>query len=101
MELAGDDWRSCVRLPSTDADCVIPWRNDWISILSHHAQVAVLQLEVNFLARAWFEMNPLKSAESDLRSAFYVRELEIDLDDFVSRDFAGVGNRRISVDRLP
>jgi len=36
--------------------------DDWISILGDDAQVAVLQFKVNFLARARFKMNALKSA---------------------------------------
>src|ERR1039458_9809823 len=101
MESSGNYWRSGVRLASTDADRVITLSNDGISILSHHAQIAVLKLEVNLLARTRFEMNPLKSAKSDLRGALHIRELEIDLHDFISRDLAGVGDRYIGADRLP
>ena len=101
MELSGSHGRSCIRLASADADRVIALRDDRISILRHHAQIAVLQLEVNLLARARFEMNALKSAQSDVRRTLHRRELEIDLDDFISRDFAGIGHRHIGVDGLP
>ena len=88
------------RLASTDADGVITLRDDRIAILGHHAQIAVLQVEVNLLARARFQMNALESAESDLRRTLDGRELEIELDDLISRDLARVGYCHIGADRL-
>ena len=89
-----------VRLASADADGVITLSDDWISILSHHTQVAIFQVEVNFLARAGFEMDALKSAKSNERRAFHGRELEIELHDFIACDFAGIGYRHIGAYRL-
>ena len=100
MELSGNYWRSCVRLASADADRVIALSDDRISILGHHAQIAVLQFEVNLLARAGFEMNALKSAESDAGRTLHGRELEIELHNLISRDLAGVGHRHIGANRL-
>jgi len=99
LEPSGDYWRSGVRLASTDADRVITLSDDWISILGHHAQIAVLQLEMNSLARTGFEMNAPKSAESDLRSAFHIRKFEIELDNFISRYLSRIGHRGLRVDR--
>src|ERR1035441_4427623 len=100
MELSGSHWRPCIRLASTNADRVLALSNDWISILGHHAQVTVLQLKVNLLAFARFEMNPLKSAERDLRGALHRGKLEIDLDDLISRNLSRICHRDIRVDWL-
>jgi hypothetical protein len=67
MEFSGDYWRPCVRLASADADDILTLSDDWISIRGHHAQIAVLQIEMNLLARARFQMNALESTESDER----------------------------------
>ena len=67
MEVSSRTRRSGIGLASTDADRVVPLRDDWIAILSHHAQIARLQLEMNLLACAWIEMNAFKSAQSDAR----------------------------------
>ena len=72
---------------------VVARGDDRITILGDHSQVAVLQLEMNLLARARFEMNTLEAAQSDAGRALDVRELEIDLHDLISRDLAGVGHR--------
>jgi hypothetical protein len=42
VELSGHNWRSRVWLAATDADGVIAVCDDWIPILGHHAQIAVL-----------------------------------------------------------
>jgi hypothetical protein len=62
MEFAIYGRRTCVRLPSADADGVIPLSDDWMPILSHDSQVARLQIEMDFLARARLKMDALKSA---------------------------------------
>ena len=64
VEVAGRNGRSGVGLATADADRVIPLRDDRIAILRHHAQIARLQIEVNFLACAGIEMNALKSTQS-------------------------------------
>jgi hypothetical protein len=48
-------------LASTYADRVITLSNDWVSMLGHHTQISVLQLEMHPLARARFEMDTLES----------------------------------------
>jgi hypothetical protein len=45
---------------------------------------------MNLLARTSFEMNPLKSTKSYERRSLERRELEIDLHNLISRDFACV-----------
>ncbi len=67
MEMPGHDWRSRVRLASADADRVIPLSDDRISILVTMPRSRGFKIEMNFLARASFEMNALKSAESNER----------------------------------
>src|SRR5438045_671343 len=96
MEMPANCRRSHIRLASSDADGVITFTDDWISLLGHHTQIAVLQLEVNLLARARFEVNALKSAESDEGSAFRCRELQIKLYRLVPRASAGICHRDIS-----
>ncbi len=100
LEASTDNWRSGIRLASADADCVISRSDDRITILGHHTQITILQLEVNLLARTRFQMNALESAESDLGSTLDLRELEIDLYRFISRNFAGVGYGDVGGDRL-
>src|SRR5580658_5762852 len=62
VEVASRNGRCCLGLPSADADRVITLRNDRISFLRNHAEVARLQIEVHFLACARFEMDALKAA---------------------------------------
>jgi hypothetical protein len=62
MEFAIDGRCSRVGLASADADGVIPLSDDWMPILSHDSQVARLQIEMDFLARARLKMDALKSA---------------------------------------
>src|ERR1039458_1634576 len=50
---------------------------------------------MNLLARTRFEMNPLKSAESNQRRTLHGRELEIDLHNLISRDFACISHAHI------
>jgi hypothetical protein len=71
-----------------------------IAILGHHAQITRLQIEVNLLRSAGLEMNALKSAKSDAGRALFIREFEIKLHYFVSRDVAGVGDGRVSTEWL-
>ena len=52
MEGPDNSRRPPIRLASSDADRVIAWSDDWISLLSHHTQIAVVQVEMNRLARA-------------------------------------------------
>ncbi len=70
MKVPADTWRSGIRLATTDADGVFPSGDDRVAILGDHAQIPVLQLEVNPLARAWLQMNALEPPQSDLRSPF-------------------------------
>ena len=100
MEFAGATRRSGIGLSAADADRVVPLRDDRIAILGHHAQITRLQIEVNLLACAWFEMNALKSAQSDARRALHGRKLEIELHDLVSRYVSGIGHRDISANGL-
>src|SRR5690349_190152 len=79
VEMAADAWRSGVRLASSDADGVIPFRDHRIPFLGHHTQIARLQLEVHLLACARIEMNPFEAAKRDKRSTFDRREFEIEL----------------------
>src|SRR5690349_9471574 len=100
MEVPANSWRSRIGLASSNADRVIALSDNWISILGHHTQIAVLQLEMNLLARARFEMNPLESAESNERSTFHGRELQIDLYDFISFAIAGIRHRDLRFYRM-
>ena len=65
IEVAADRRCSGVWLAATNADRVVTSGNDRVAILSDHDQIAVLQVEVDLLARARFQMNFLESAESD------------------------------------
>src|SRR6185503_3896631 len=65
VEMASDNGRAGIRLTATDADGVVPRSNDRIAVLGHHTQVAIPQLEMNFPACTWIEMNSLKSSESN------------------------------------
>ena len=72
-----------------------------IAIFSDHDQIAVLQVEVDLLARARFQMDFLESAESDLRRTLDCGELDVDLDGLISCNFPRVGYCDIGGDRLP
>ena len=98
--MAADRWSSGIWLAATDADGVVTSGNDRVAIFSDHDQIAVLQVEVDLLARAWLQMNSLESAQSDLRRTLDIGELEIDLDGLISRNFAGVGYCDVGGDRL-
>ena len=100
FEVAADRRRSGVGLAATDADGVLTTGNDGIPIFGDHDQIAILEVEVNLLARARLQMNFLESAESDLRRTLHCRELEIDLYGLISRDLACVGYGDIGGDRL-
>src|SRR5437764_4550716 len=101
MELPGHYRCSCIRLATADADRIVTLRDDWISILGHHAQIAILQIEMDLLARARFQMNALELAESDQGRTLHGRKLEIDLHNLISRELAGVGYRCIRTYMLP
>ena len=85
VEVTGHTGRPGIGLASTDADGVIPLSDDRIAVLGDHAEVAVLQLEMDFLAGAGFEMNALEAAQSDERRALDRREFQVELDDLVAR----------------
>src|SRR5215469_16143691 len=88
VETAADNRRSSVRLTAADADCVIALGDDRIAVFGHHFQIARLQIEVNCLARAGIEMDTLKTSQGDERRSFDLRELEIELDNLISRELA-------------
>jgi hypothetical protein len=96
----GDSRRSGIRLASPNADGVVTSGNDGVAIFSDHDQIAVLQVEVDFLARARLQMDLLESAESDLRRTLDRRELDVDLDGLISCNFPRVGYCDIGVDRF-
>src|SRR5665213_2211053 len=98
--MAADRGRARIRLATADADRIIAAGNDRTAVLGHYPQIAILQVEVNLLARARLQMNPLESPESDLRCTLHSRELEIDLYSLISRYLAGIGYGDIGGDRL-
>ena len=73
--MTDDAGRSGFRLTASDTDGVVSRSNDRIAALSHHAQIALRQLEMNFLACARIEMNSLKASKSDERRTLNRREL--------------------------
>ena len=77
VEMTGGAGRSCFGLTATDANGVVSWSDDRIAVLGHHAQVALLQLEMNFLTSTRIEMNSLESSKSDEGRTFDRRELEV------------------------
>src|SRR5947207_4781455 len=90
MEVSGCHRRSSIGLASPYADGVVPLRDDWISFLSHHAQVARIQFEMHLLTCARIEMNAFESTQSDAGSALDRRELEIELHNLISRNLTGI-----------
>src|SRR5438067_1538893 len=100
LEVSGNHRCTGIRLPSADADCVIALSNDRGAILGHHAQVTIFQFKMNFLAGARFEMDTLESAQGEERRTFHGRKFEIDLDDLVASDFAGVSNLHLDAEWL-
>ena len=83
--MSGNTGRSGIWLTTADADAVVSAGDDGMAVLGHHAQAAVLQLEVNLLACARIEMNALESAESDLGRTRDQWELQIKLHDLIAR----------------
>ena len=71
-----------------------------VTIFSDHDQIAVLQVEVDLLARARLQMDFLESAESDLRCTLDCGELDAELDGLISCNFPSVGYCDIGRDRL-
>jgi hypothetical protein len=74
LKLSAHYGSTSVRLPSTDADCVIAFTDDRHSIVGHHPQVAIFEIKMHPPAFARIEMNALKSAQSDARRTLYGRE---------------------------
>ena len=62
MEMPSDRPRCSVRLSSAHADGVISASDDRVAVLCHHAQVPVLQLEMDLLTSTGIKVNALKSA---------------------------------------
>lgn len=60
MKVPADAGRLSIGLAAADADGVIAAGNDRLPGLGHHAQVAILQVEVNLLACSGFEVDSLK-----------------------------------------
>ena len=79
---------------------VVSWSNDRIAVLRHHAQVALLQLEMNFLTCTRIEMNSLKSTKSDEGRTLNRREFQVQLNDLIAWDLAGIRHRHIGPNRL-
>src|SRR5579863_6172190 len=79
VEVAGRNGRRRVWLATADADGVIALSNDGIAILRHHLKITRLQIKVHFLAGARFEMDALKSTQSDMRRTLDRRKVEIEL----------------------
>ena len=100
MEFAIYGRCACVELASADADRVITFGDDWISILGNHSEIAILQLEVKPPACARVKMNALESTRSDLGRTFRNRESEIDLNDLITHYLASVGHRDVSLNWL-
>src|SRR5271168_4953004 len=98
--MASHDGRSSVGLAPTDADRVIPLRDDRIAVFRDHAQITWLQVEMDLLACTSFEMDTLEITQSNARGSLGLRKLEIELHNFVTRRLAGIGDRDISADRL-
>ncbi len=97
-ELPARDGSSGIRLTAADADPVVPRGDDRISSLRDHSQITALQLKMNLPACTRLEMDALEAAKSDERRPLDRRELKIKLNDLVSRQPPGVGDRRFSVD---
>ncbi len=100
VEFTAHAWRLSIGLAASDADCVIARSDHRSTILGHNSQIAIFQLKVDLLARARFEMNALKPAQSNLRCALDRRKLEIDLHRFVACNLAAVGHRHIGANWL-
>src|ERR1700754_2915564 len=90
MKMTTDAGRASIGLGSSDADRVIPLRNDWIAVFRHHSKIAWLQIEMHLLACTLFEVDALKSTQSHTRGALHLRELEIELHDLISRNLARI-----------
>src|SRR5580704_15572441 len=65
VEVASRNGRRCVRLATADADGVVALSNDGIAILCDYLKIAWLQIKMDFLACALFEMDALKATQSD------------------------------------
>src|SRR5580658_5336675 len=100
VEVASRNRRCCLGLTSADADGVITLRNDRIAIFRDHAQIARLQVEMDLLARAQFEMDASKAAQSNARSSLDLGELEIELHHLITRGLANIGDRDIGAEGL-
>src|SRR5215472_15822484 len=100
VELSSRNRRLCIWLSSTDADRVVPVRDNWISILRHHAQIAWLQLEVHLLACSGVQTNPLETPQSEARDALDAREFEIQLHHLIASNISSVRHRHTGGNRL-
>src|SRR6185437_12068231 len=89
------------RLSSPDVDGVIALSDDRIALLSDHAEVTPVELEMYLLARTRLQMNALESAKRNPRSSFHRREFEIELDNLIAGELAGVGDGHVGVHGLP
>src|ERR1700740_3729190 len=90
--------RSSFGLPTADANRVVTAGDNRLAVFGHHAQIAVLQLEMNLLACAWIQVNTLKAAESQQGRPFHRGEFQIELHDLVSCHFSSVGDRYVHAD---
>ena len=87
-------WRRRLRLSAADGDRVIAFRNDRLTRLRHHAQIARLQFELHLLRRPGSRCTRSKprSARNGAPGSF--GKLEIKLRNFVARHFSGIRHRR-------
>ena len=90
MEMPGGAWRSSIGLAAADADGVVPLSDDRIAIFRYHPQIARLELEMEQLTRAGFEMDALKSSQSDAWGSLDFRKIEIKLYNLISREPASI-----------
>src|SRR5579884_122734 len=91
---------SRIGLASTDADGVVPLRDDRISFFGDHPKVTRVEVEVHLLTRARGEVDALESTQSDAGRSLDCRKLEIELHDLVSGNFACVSHGHIGAQRF-
>lgn len=56
---------------------ILPFRDDRLAVLAHHAEIALIQLEAHSLRLAPLQMRAPESAQCQLRRAGNFWELEI------------------------
>src|ERR1700722_7575345 len=74
----------CIRLAAADGDDVIALSNDGLARFRDHAEIAIFQVEMDFLRSSRGKMNALESTQRLYRGPRHAGKFEIELNHFIA-----------------